>query len=438
MRILIAEDEPTSRRVLEGVLAKMGFEVTVAVDGVEAWECLQSPEAPRLLLLDWIMPRLDGVSLCRMIRERLSRSYLYIIMVTARESRADLLAGFEAGADDYIAKPIDPEELKARLRVGQRVLELEEAQKKAGLQLLQSEKMASVGQLAAGVAHEINNPTGFVSSNLKTLADYMEDLLKLIGHYRRLKDSLEEGLGAAIEPAVLDSRLQPIRALEETADLDFILDDIPQLIEESREGTERIKKIVMDLKDFAHPGVDKACELDINQGLESTLNVVWNELKYKATVTKELGDIPKIRGYPQQLNQVFMNLLVNAAQAIKEKGEIRIRTQVSADGVEVVIADNGVGIHRDNLSKIFDPFYTTKEIGQGTGLGLHVVHNIVRKHGGSVEVESEVGQGTEFRIRLPMQAAGADAADGPPRQTGSARGPQIVPAFPEPQRRQEA
>jgi two-component system NtrC family sensor kinase len=402
MRVLIAEDEPTTRRILSGVLLKMGYEVIAAADGAEAWGFLQKPEAPKLLLIDWMMPQLDGLSLCRRIRETSACGYVYIIMVTARESRPDLLAGFEAGADDYIAKPVDPEELKARLRVGQRVLELEDAQKKAGLQLLQSEKMASVGQLAAGVAHEINNPTGFVSSNLKTLADYQADLLHLIDYYRRLNAFLEQGLKAGIDLSETGPMLQEIKAIEQQVDIDFILNDIPQLIEESREGTDRIKKIVLDLKDFAHPGADKICEVDINRGIKSTLNVVWNELKYKATVSKELGDIPKIQGYPQQLNQVFMNLLINAAQAIREKGEIQIRT-LAVDGcVDVVIADNGIGIPRENLSKIFDPFFTTKEIGSGTGLGLHVVHNIVRKHGGSIAVKSEVGQGTEFQIRLPI------------------------------------
>jgi two-component system, NtrC family, sensor kinase len=402
MRILIAEDEPTSRRFLAGVLQKLGYDAVAAADGLEAWDLLQKSDAPKLLLLDWMMPRLDGISLCRRIHERRSSGYAYIIMVTAKDSRSDLLAGFEAGADDYLSKPIDPEELKARLRVGQRVLDLEEAQKKAGLKLLQSEKMASVGQLAAGVAHEINNPTGFVSSNLKTLADYQTDLIHLIEHYRRLTAALEANSSPGIESTNLIPLLQQIRSIEQRLDIDYILNDIPQLIEESREGTERIKKIVMSLKDFAHPGTDEVCEVDINRGVESTLNVAWNELKYKATVVKELANIPKIQGYPQQLNQVFMNLLVNAAQAIPEKGEIQIRTRAVDDGIEVVIADDGSGIPRENLSKIFDPFFTTKEIGKGTGLGLHVVHDIVRKHGGTIHVTSEVGRGTQFRIRLPI------------------------------------
>jgi two-component system NtrC family sensor kinase len=401
-RILIAEDDATMRQILAGVLKKMEYDVTVASDGTEAWEILRKSAAPKLLILDWVMPGMDGLSLCRKIRETQTGGYIYIIMLTAQESRKDVLEGFEAGADDYLVKPIDPDELKARLKVGQRVLELEEAQKKAVLQLLQSEKMASVGQLAAGVAHEINNPTGFVSSNLKTLSDYQKDLSRLIVEYRTLVSTLVDQPSATVVPNMLAEQARAITAIENEIDIGFILKDIPDLIEESREGTERIKKIVMDLKDFAHPGMDKTCEVDINHGIESTLNVVWNELKYNATVTKDLSDLPKIKGYPQQLNQVFMNILVNAGQAMPEKGEIQIRTRASDGHVEIRIQDTGTGISPENLKKIFDPFFTTKEIGKGTGLGLHVVHSIVEKHKGTVEVTSEVGRGTTFTISLPV------------------------------------
>ena len=364
-RILIAEDDATMRQILAGVLKKMGYDVTAASDGTEAWETLRKSDAPKLLILDWVMPGMDGLSLCRKIRETQTGGYIYIIMLTAQESRKDVLEGFEAGADDYLVKPIDPDELKARLKVGQRVLELEEAQKKAVLQLLQSEKMASVGQLAAGVAHEINNPTGFVSSNLKTLSDYQKDLSRLIVEYRTLVSTLVDQPSATVVPNMLAEQARAITAIESEIDIGFILKDIPDLIEESREGTERIKKIVMDLKDFAHPGMDKTCEVDINHGIESTLNVVWNELKYNATVTKDLSDLPKIKGYPQQLNQVFMNILVNAGQAIPEKGEIQIRTRAIDGHVEIRIQDTGTGISPENLKKIFDPFFTTKEIGKG-------------------------------------------------------------------------
>jgi len=174
------------------------------------------------------------------------------------------------------------------------------------------------------------------------------------------------------------------------------------LISDCKEGTERIKKIVIDLKDFAHPGEDKIQSTDINDGIETTLNVVWNELKYKATVNKEFGKLPMENCYPQQLNQVFMNLFVNAAQAIEKQGEISIATNADDGFVEIKIGDTGSGIDKENLSRIFDPFFTTKDVGKGTGLGLNVAYNIIKKHNGTIDVKSQVEKGTVFKIRIPV------------------------------------
>ena len=270
---------------------------------------------------------------------------------------------------------------------------------KTQAQLLQSEKMASIGQLAAGVAHEINNPTGFVSSNLGSLSDYQNDMFALIREYRKLTADLKKPTASQ---ETISGNLDRIEGLEKEVDIDFILDDIPNLIKESQEGAERIKKIVIDLKDFAHPGEQKLQYADINRNLDSTLNVVWNELKYKATVTKDYGDLPEVQCYPHQLNQVFMNLLVNAAQAIEKKGEISIMTRALDGQVEINISDTGSGIPKENLSRIFDPFFTTKEVGKGTGLGLNVAYNIIQKHKGTIDLESEVGKGTTFSIRIPV------------------------------------
>ena len=267
-------------------------------------------------------------------------------------------------------------------------------------QILLSEKMASVGQLAAGVAHEINNPIGFVSSNLRTLSDYQNDINKLIEHYRQLITNLK---GTAKDlPFSIGAEIDQIATLEKTIDIDFIFDDVMNLVGESKDGTERIKKIVLDLKDFAHPGEDKIYAADINKGIESTLNIVWNELKYKAVVTKDYGELPLVECYPQQLNQVFMNILVNAAHAIEKHGEIRISTRKIDDSVEIKISDTGAGIPKENLSKIFDPFFTTKEVGKGTGLGMNVAYNIIKKHKGTINVDSVVGKGTTFTIRIPI------------------------------------
>ncbi|MBW1740914.1 MAG: GHKL domain-containing protein [Deltaproteobacteria bacterium] len=276
--------------------------------------------------------------------------------------------------------------------------------KETQARLMQQEKMVSIGQLAAGVAHEINNPMGFISSNLNTLEGYEKDIGSLIQEYRLLVSGIKKGAMSSEEDraAILET-LDRIVALEKDMDIDFILDDVPNLIKECQEGAERIKRIVIDLKNFAHPGKQKLEYVDINRNLNSTLNIVWNELKYKATVTKEYGDLPQVQCYPQQLNQVFMNILVNAAQAIEKQGEINITTRALEDGkVEITISDTGSGIPKENLSKIFDPFFTTKEVGKGTGLGLNVAYNIIKKHEGTIDVQSEVGKGTTFTIRIPV------------------------------------
>ncbi|MBI5593193.1 MAG: GHKL domain-containing protein [Deltaproteobacteria bacterium] len=273
--------------------------------------------------------------------------------------------------------------------------------KETQAQLMQQEKMASIGQLAAGVAHEINNPTGFVNSNLTTLSEYQQDIKDLIGEYRGLMDDLKEFAGSGALPPSITDKLDRISAIEKDADMDFILSDISDLIRESRDGVERIKNIVIDLKDFAHPGEDQMQAADINKGIESTLNVVWNELKYKAAVKKDFGALPLVNCYPQQLNQVFMNILINAAQAIEEHGEIKIATEAKDGFVMVRISDNGVGIPGENISKIFDPFFTTKAVGKGTGLGMNVAYNIIKKHKGQIDVESTVGKGTTFTVKIP-------------------------------------
>jgi two-component system NtrC family sensor kinase len=262
-------------------------------------------------------------------------------------------------------------------------------------QLLQSEKLASLGQLSAGVAHEINNPISFIHSNLGTLSAYVGDIKTLLSKYSELEAELQQNKGCV-------ELLKMIHAFKEEVGLNSVLDDFDKIISESQEGTQRVRHIIQNLKDFSH--VDKGeLELaDINQGIESTLNIVWNELKYKAEVIKEYGAVPQIECFPQQLNQVFMNILVNAAQAIETKGEIRIKTYQMGESLVVEISDTGVGIPKENLMHIFEPFYTTKEVGKGTGLGLSVVYGIIQRHRGQIEVESEVNKGSTFRVILPI------------------------------------
>lgn len=267
-------------------------------------------------------------------------------------------------------------------------------------QLLQSEKLASIGQLAAGVAHEINNPIGFVNSNLGTLRTYVEDMLQLIALY-------ESGTPLLAADPVLAGQIE---AKRRQVDLAFLREDIGSLIRESIDGATRVRRIVQDLRDFSRADSGDWEWVDLHAGLESTLNVVWNEIKFKAEVVRELGSIPLVECLPSQLNQVFMNMLVNAAQAIEVRGTITLRSGCAGDEVWISVADSGRGIPPEILGKIFDPFFTTKPVGKGTGLGLSVSYGIVRKHGGRIEVDSRVGAGSIFTVFLPVRR---------PRATGT-------------------
>ncbi|MBU1692152.1 MAG: GAF domain-containing protein [Gammaproteobacteria bacterium] len=266
---------------------------------------------------------------------------------------------------------------------------LEDAQN----QLLQSEKMASIGQLAAGVAHEINNPVGYINSNLSTLQKYLKDLFTMLDTYEQTEPLL------VANPDVLTN----IRALRNKLDISFLKEDVSALMSESQEGITRVKKIVQDLKDFSHVDEAEWQWANLHNGLDSTLNIVWNEIKYKAEVVKEYGSLPDIECLSSQINQVFMNMLVNAAHAIEEHGTITLRSGVQGEEVWVEFSDTGKGISEENLNRIFDPFFTTKPVGKGTGLGLSLSYSIIQKHHGRIEVSSEVGKGTNFRVWLPIK-----------------------------------
>lgn len=249
---------------------------------------------------------------------------------------------------------------------------------------VQTEKMAAIGQLAAGVAHEINNPIGYVYSNLQTLAEYVVDLRQII---------------EAIDNV---SAIDELKTLKTTLDYEFIRSDISALLKESEEGIERVKHIITALKDFSRKDDTSTQPADINKALETTISVAWNELKYKAQVHKCLTDIPLVNCNIGQLNQVFMNLLVNAAQAIEKFGNIYVSTEAADGKVMIRIEDDGPGISAEHLPRIFEPFYTSKPVGEGTGLGLALTYNIVKKHGGQIEVNSTAGQGCCFTVTLPL------------------------------------
>ncbi|MFH1488955.1 MAG: ATP-binding protein [Pseudomonadota bacterium] len=267
------------------------------------------------------------------------------------------------------------------------------------MRLMQQHKMASIGQLAAGVAHEINNPVGFVKSNLSTLGEYRDDFLRLLGQYEILE--AEIGKHAGMDDGI-SKILAAIQRMKGDIDLPFITEDYRKVIEESLDGAERVVRIVSDLTYFAHLDKAEPEYADLNQGIERTLNLVWNDLKRKADVVKDLGPIPPVECYPQHMNQAIMNILVNAAQAIDGRGRIDIMTRSKDGYVEIRISDTGCGMPERILPRIFDPFFTTKDVGRGTGLGLHVTYDIIRKHHGSIQVQSEEAKGTTFTIRLPV------------------------------------
>lgn len=274
--------------------------------------------------------------------------------------------------------------------------ELEEAYKNLQVQqvtILQQDRMACIGQLAASVAHDINNPIGFVAGNLEVLKNYWGKLSTFIA----LQDE-------ALRPSASQESLSCLREQRQKLKVDYVLDEFNAVLEESMEGTERVNRIVLNLKGFSRLDEKEARLADIHDCLESTLNIVMNELRYKADIKRDYGQIPPLLCYPQQLNQVFMNLLINASHAIERWGEITIRTWADEKNIYVAIADTGGGIADENLPKIFAPFFSTKEATVGTGLGLSIVWEIVKKHQGEITVKSELREGTVFTVSLPQGA----------------------------------
>ncbi len=269
------------------------------------------------------------------------------------------------------ASPSEQEALNAKLE-------------QANRHLLQSEKLAAIGQLAAGVAHEINNPVGYVYSNLQSLDSYLTDLF-------RLTDAVDSA-----------ESLEDLRLIKKNIDYDYLRNDLKDLVAESREGIERVKTIVSAMKDFSHIEEEECKQADLHRGIETTLNMVNNELKYKAEVIRDFGELPEVECIISQINQVMMNLLMNAVHAIEEQGKITVRTRHSGDRVVIEVEDNGKGIAQEHLNRIFEPFFTTKPIGEGTGLGLSLSFNIIEKHSGRIDALSTPGQGTCFRVTLPV------------------------------------
>ncbi len=396
MRILIAEDDSTSRSLLSEVLKKIGHDVVETTDGEQAWAVMQQPNAPRVAILDWMMPVMDGLEVCQHIRKRGEETYAYIIILTAKGMRGDIEAGFEAGADDYLIKPLIISDLKQRLRVAQRILNAEDRQLEARGQLailaaemqqlaeerakllVHADRLATLGTLSAGIAHEINNPATFIAGNAQTI----------------------ERAWAVVAPHIVDSGKDPR--------IPMILQEFPQMVKGIREGVSRISKIVNGLKSYSRQGAMNKQIFSVAEAVDACLSLCHNLLKNRVKVVRRIPEgLPNALGDIRQIEQVLTNLLTNAADALsgRENPCLCIEAGVSGKKVRVAVTDNGPGMKPESIAHVFDPFFTTKEEGKGTGLGLPISKGIIEAHGGTMDAWNVSEGGAQFSFTLPIAAA---------------------------------
>jgi signal transduction histidine kinase len=423
--ILLVDDNPNNLKVLSEAIQGHGWKALMATDGESAIEQAEYM-TPDLILLDVMMPGFDGFETCRRLKANPRTQTIPIIFMTALSDTQDKVKGFDIGAVDYITKPFQQEEVVARLklhlkithltqtleqRVQERTAELEHSLhqlQQTQLQLIQNEKMSALGNLVAGVAHEINNPVGFLSGNLQPAEEYVRDLLGLINLYQQTYPTPT--------PEIQDE--------VEAIDLEYVQEDLPKLLNSMKLGIDRIRNISTSLRTFSRADKDYKVPFNIHEGLDSTLLILKHRLKAnddrpEIEVVKKYADLPSIECFPGQLNQVFMNILANAIDALEEANlardaaamkanpnQIRIETMVlDSHSIEIHISDNGMGIPEAVKSRIFDHLFTTKAVGKGTGLGLAIAHQIVvENHAGLIEVNSTPQQGTQFIITLPIKA----------------------------------
>lgn len=414
IRILLVDDEEIIFNVIKTILSEQSdINIFYCADPSQAVKVALRIK-PTVILQDLIMPDIHGLELVKQFRKQSETADVPIIVLSANNDDETKGQSFDAGANDYMVKLPEEIEFIARVRyhsaaylehekLQTTVKHLEETQN----QLLQSEKMASIGQLAAGVAHEINNPVGFVNSNVSSLRDYMKDIFSLVDAYEKLDANCTTDTNSK----------EDVQAIRKKIDWEYLKDDSKNLLAECDDGLQRIKQIVNDLKDFSRVDEIDWQWADIHKGMDSTINIVNNEIKYKAELVKEYGDLPSVECIPSQINQVILNMLVNAAHAIPERGVITLRTGIMdkicdkpnettvilGDWIWIQISDTGEGMPAEVIQRIFDPFYTTKPIGTGTGLGLSLSYGIIHRHGGEIQVDSEPGEGTSFTIWLPIK-----------------------------------
>ncbi|HYX17999.1 MAG TPA: response regulator [Nostoc sp.] len=422
--ILVVDDTTTNLEIVFNILTNVGFNVTTENNGENAIKQVEY-NPPDLILLDVVMPGIDGFETCKRLKQNSATCDIPVIFMTADSDTDSKVKGLNIGAVDYITKPFHEEELLARIkthlqlrnltknlekRVTERTAALSRALKdlqESQLQLVQTEKMSALGELVAGVAHEINNPVGFIHGNLQHASAYFQDMINIINlyqqHYPNPVPEIKEEIAAI--------------------DLKYMLADLPNLISSMKEGVQRIRDISISLRNFSRADSDRKVSCNIHDGIDSTIMILKHRLKASEDhpdiqVIRDYDNLPEIECFIGQLNQVFMNLLANAIDALEESNVGRTYIEIEANPNQVLIQtsltvnkkhilirikDNGVGMSPDVQQKIFDHLFTTKPVGQGTGLGLSIARQIVvEKHGGTLEVNSAPGQGSEFIIKLPI------------------------------------
>jgi signal transduction histidine kinase len=389
MRVLIADDELSARLITTKIVSSFGYEAVVFDNGKDALECLLGENPPRLAILDWMMPHYNGIDICQIVSQDAKVPLIYTILLTSRTEHNDLIKAFESGIHDFQSKPVKPDELRCRLHVGQRLIEsdirlnefaenMEQLAEARAQQLIHADRLATLGTLSAGMAHEINNPLGFISGNAQTIEMMWRDIHPYLSSCKNEENSRK---------------------------IQFAEEEMGPSIESIKSGVQRISDIISGLKTYARKdGNAKQCHaISINDSLNQALLLCNNMLKNRVSVIKKFGDISHIPCNAQRIEQVFVNLIGNAADALEEKkGEITITTEEESGYVTITIADNGPGIAPEMVDRIFDPFFTTKPVGKGTGLGLSISKGIIEDYGGILQVENLPEGGACFYISFPV------------------------------------
>ncbi len=384
--ILIVDDSPFNSQVLGDILSKYGYRLATAKNGLEALDYVNK-KLPDLILLDIMMPEMDGFETCIKLKRNKATRKIPVLFITALSDTSDKIKAFEAGAIDYIIKPFAEQEVLARVNVNIGRKRAEEA-------LRQSEKMASLGQLVAGIAHEINNPINFIISGINSLKDRFDNIVFLLDKYNELEETYNIDLSLFLDE---------IRSIKSKMSYHETMEDMQTLFLTITEGSDRTTSIIRGLKEYSRTRNKEIINIDINEYIESILILLYNQFKDRIEIKKEYCSDPIIECHPGQMNQVLMNILVNAIQSIEDRGIIKIRTEKEKNNLNISISDTGKGIPQEVTSKVFEPFFTTKGVGGGTGLGLSITYEIIQNHQGDIDIESEPGKGTLVQIKLPVK-----------------------------------